>query len=374
MGQKGISRRSFLKWSAGALAGIALLGVERPTHAFAAAKESGPAISVSKIPTKPEQIAKESPLVQANMEKLQAFASSLKDGGLQEKVKGVLQNPAPTFLSQYKAGDVDKVYAELQAKGLVDPAKVTAQTLLPPIKKATQTPQPFLTAPGSGNSSHHPYPGGLVTHTTANVTILLGIYHAYEDVFADSCDYDTAVAGEILHDLAKPYVFQWQKDGSSLKEYTIAGTGAHHIFSIAESLYRGMPAEVVVAQACAHNHPGSEKDAADVEHWLQAASILAGKDAVESGLLKADGHLKEPIGSEGFLVHLGDHDWVLSGFAAKNCVAYLKDYAKKTFGTLDDLRFHAFRNYVGSRVSYMRLYQAIEQGEADALIASVVKA
>lgn len=68
---------------------------------FCRAKESGPAISVSKIPTKPEQIAKESPLVQANMEKLQAFASSLKDGGLQEKVKGVLQNPAPTFLSQY---------------------------------------------------------------------------------------------------------------------------------------------------------------------------------------------------------------------------------------------------------------------------------
>lgn len=115
-----------------------------------------------------------------------------------------------------------------------------------------------------------------------------------------------------------------------------------------------MPASVVVAQACAHNHPGSEKDAADVERWLQAACILAGKDAVALGLLTAEGKLVAPIGAEGFLVHLGDHDWVLSGFAAA--------------------RFNALRNYVGSRVSYMRLYQAIAQGGADALMASVVKA
>ena len=135
-----------------------------------------------------------------------------------------------------------------------------------------------------------------------------------------------------------------------------------------------MPASVVVAQACAHNHPGSEKDAADVERWLQAACILAGKDAVALGLLTAEGKLVAPIGAEGFLVHLGDHDWVLSGFAAARCVAYLRDYAKRSFGTLPEARFNALRNYVGSRVSYMRLYQAIAQGGADALMASVVKA
>ena len=64
-----------------------------------------------------------------------------------------------------------------------------------------------------------------------------------------------------------------------------------------ESIYRGMPASVVVAQACAHNHPGSEKDAADVERWLQAACILAGKDAVALGLLTAEGKLVAPRAS-----------------------------------------------------------------------------
>ena len=83
---------------------------------------------------------------------------------------------------------------------------------------------------------------------------------------------------------------------------------------------------------------------------------------------------RQARGAEGFLVHLGDHDWVLSGFAAARCVAYLRDYAKRSFGTLPEARFNALRNYVGSRVSYMRLYQAIAQGRADALVASVVKA
>ena len=40
MGEKGISRRSFLKWSAGALASVALLEFERPARAFAAPASS----------------------------------------------------------------------------------------------------------------------------------------------------------------------------------------------------------------------------------------------------------------------------------------------------------------------------------------------
>ena len=103
-----------------------------------------------------------------------------------------------------------------------------------------------------------------------------------------------------------------------------------------------------------------------IRNGSQAASILAGKDAVALGLLTAEGKLVAPIGAEGFLVHLGDHDWVLSGFAAARCVAYLNDYAKRTYGNLPEARFNALRNYVGSRVSYMRLYQAIAPGRAAA--------
>ncbi len=377
MGISSMDRRSFLKLSAGALAGMAFWQMGRPL-AHAEAPDVVRA-SVAELPLKAEDAARKSNLVARNWEKLQEYADTIADGTLKSKVKGVLKNPAPTFLSAYGAGDASRVYGELQAKGLVDPAKTDAAHLLPPIADAKTSPQPFLTAPGSGYASHHPYPGGLVTHTTANVAILLGIYHAYEDVFGYDCVYDVAVAGEILHDLAKPYVFQWKEDGSSLKEYTIAGTGAHHIFSIAESMYRNLPKEVVVAQACAHNHPGSDSDAKQVEAWLMAASILAGKDPVASGYLTSAGKLTEPVGEEGFLVHLGDHDWVLSGFAAKKSVAYLGDYAVRVLGVAsgDAKRINAVRNYAGSQLSYMRLYQVLAQGgtkQADALMETVFRA
>ena len=376
MGTSSMNRRSFLKLSAGALAGVALWQMGQPL-AHAEVPETT-LTSVVDLPLQAEAAAQRSNLIARNWEKLQDDAEMLSNSVLKKQVKGVLANPAPTFLTSYGVGDAARVYAELQAKGIVDPAKTDEAHLLPPIENPAKSPQPFLTAPGSGYASHHPYPGGLVTHTAANVEILLGIYHAYEKVFGYDCDYDVAVAGEILHDLAKPYVFQWNEDGSSLKEYTIAGTGAHHIFSIAESIYRGMPKEVVVAQACAHNHPGSDSDAKQVEDWLMAASILAGKDPVAYGLLTSAGKLTEPVGEEGFLVHLGDHDWVLSGFAATKCVAYLNDYAVKKLGVSSDdvKRIHAVRNYAGSQLSYMRLYQVLAQKgsqQADALMETILR-
>lgn len=376
MKQVELSRRNFLKWSAGAVAGIALLELDHPVYRAEAAPAN--CISFAQMPTDCEQMASESKLIQQNWEKLQGYVGSIHNQSLQQQVRAVLSNPAPTFMEQYGSGDAAGVYNELESCNLVDPQKVTAGQLFPPIADARKTPQPFLTAPGSGYGSHHPYPGGLVTHTAANVSIAVKLYETYQDVFFYACDYDMAIAGEILHDLAKPYVFQWQPDGSSLKEYTIAGTGSHHIFSIAESIYRGIPNDVVVAQACAHNHPGSEKDAEQVAAWLQAACVIAGKDPVRQGLLSSDLHMRFPIRPEGFIVHLADHDWVLSGFAATQCVKYLKDYSTRVFGinSADTAKFNVFRNYVGCQLSFMRLYQAMVAGAdnrmADKLIEKLV--
>lgn len=69
------------------------------------------------------------------------------------------------------------------------------------------------------------------------------VIHTYEDVFCYDVHTDIALAGRLLHDIMKPFVFQWQPDGSSLKEYTIAGQGAHHVISIAESMYHSQGAK-----------------------------------------------------------------------------------------------------------------------------------
>lgn len=181
--------------------------------------------------------------------------------------------------------------------------------------------------------SHHPYPGGLATHVSSNLHITAGICRTYKNVFGCHVDYDTAMAGQALHDIEKPFVFQWQKDGSSRKEYTLAGQGAHHVLSIAESMYRGIPSEVVVAQACAHGAPSNPKDEGDVVGWIKAAALIAGKDPIRSGYLRKDGEgLPAPHKQEGYIVHLGDHDWVLTSPASQKSIAILKKAAASLYG------------------------------------------
>ncbi|MGN0908569.1 MAG: hypothetical protein ACI4NA_03035, partial [Succinivibrio sp.] len=229
-------------------------------------------------------------------------------------------------------------------------------------------PQPFWSAPGSGFASHHPYPGGLATHCAANVEITLGLLKTYHDVMGYDPDYDTALAGQLLHDLAKPWVFQWNADGSSFKEYTIAGTGAHHVFSVAEAIARGLPAREIVAQACAHDHPGTPDDEKQVVGWIKAASVFADVDPAAIGLLDKDGErLPHPLAQEGFIVHLGDHDWVLSSPAAASCVDAIREVAQKDLGfdqkKLEGPEFNALRNYVGSQYSFMRLNHDLQDGD-----------
>ena len=184
---------------------------------------------------------------------------------------------------------------------------------------------------GSGYASHHAYPGGLATHTAANLCISEGIYNTYKDIFNSDISRDIIISAQALHDLAKPLVFQWQKDQASLPEYTIAATGAHHILSIAEVIYRGFPVEEIVAQACAHTIP-TGKDEQVVAGYLKAAAIIAGKDAVKLGLVNSDNTIPTPHKQEGYIVSLGDHDFVLSSPACQKSVAILKQIAAKDYG------------------------------------------
>ena len=156
--------------------------------------------------------------------------------------------------------------------------------------------------------------------------------------------------------MAKPLVFQWQKDQASLPEYTIAATGAHHILSIAEVIYRGFPVEEIVAQACAHTIP-TGKDEQVVAGYLKAAAIIAGKDAVKLGLVNRDNTIPTPHKQEGYIVSLGDHDFVLSSPACQKSVVILKQIAAKDYGMtkaeLEGEHFNRFRNYIGAQYSMM---------------------
>lgn len=346
-----ISRRKFLQLTAGAAIGAAMLNVPGMTFAAGAKVK---AANYNKLPDA-VPLAKEAELVQLSYKKIQDAVSSIKDSTLRSMTAEIINNPNPAFMENYQLpGSKRALYNKLAAAGLLDTSKISAEQLLPPY--SGKLPQPFYSAPGSGYSSHHAYPGGLATHTAANLCISEGIYNTYKDIFNSDISRDIIISAQALHDLAKPLVFQWQKDQASLPEYTIAATGAHHILSIAEVIYRGFPVEEIVAQACAHTIP-TGKDEQVVAGYLKAAAIIAGKDAVKLGLVNSDNTIPTPHKQEGYIVSLGDHDFVLSSPACQKSVAILKQIAAKDYGMtkaeLEGEHFNRFRNYIGAQYSMM---------------------
>lgn len=345
------SRRKFLQMTAGAAIGAVMLNM--PGMSFAA----GAKVKAASYHNLPDAVtlAANSELVQLSYQKIKDAVKTIQDPSLARMTMDIVNNPVPTFMNNYQLpGSKRTVYNKLVAAGLLDSSKTSLENFMPPYNGSL--PQPFYSAPGSGYASHHAYPGGLATHTAANLQISEGIYNTYTGLFNSDISHDIVIAAQALHDLAKPLVFQWNKDQSSLTEYQIAGTGAHHIFSIAEVIYRGFPVEEIVAQSCAHTIP-SGKDEQVVVGYLKAAAIIAGKDAEKLGLVTSKGTIPTPHKQEGYITSLGDHDFVLSGPACQKSVAILKQIAAKDYGMtkaeLEGEHFNRFRNYIGAQYSMM---------------------
>lgn len=378
-----ISRRNFFKLGASAALGAALFNLETlPNTALAKGNTTKTLkftpISIKNLPNA-ETAAKKSELINTSLNYIKTCISKITDNNLRAKTASFIEDTRPTFMQMYpSSNDVTNIYNKLADENLLNTSIISPEQLFPSYNG--QKPQDFISGPGSGYSSHHPYPGGLCTHTAANLSISEGIVNTYKQVFGYEVDNNIVLSAQSLHDLAKPWVFQWNTDGTSFTEYTIAGTGAHHILSLVEAIHRNMPAEEIVAQACAHNHPGSPKDEEQVVSWIKAASIIAQVNPIKYGLLDTSGtKIPYPQHQEGYIVHLGDHDWVLSGFAATKVVEALKEIAQKDYNfSSNDLNgklFNDFRNYIGAQVSYMYLHNLLAQngfGELRSLINQII--
>lgn len=344
-----ISRRDFLSSSALLAIGGGLCASTFNIEALAAAPKTQRTVA-DILHMSDVQIAKESVVVQSAHRVIVEAAKQIRDNSLRSTVLAILDNPAPTIA---KNNEKD-ILSRLQKENLIDTAR---KEVFPPVKNPEQSPQPFWSAPGSGYASHHAYPGGLVTHTALNVVSAQALVKNYMDVNGLTLDYDAAVGGEILHDLHKPWVFAWQDDHSCRKEQLLAATGEHHVLSIAESIARKVPVQVVVAQACAHEHPATPAGEKLVVGWIKAASIIAGIDPIKAGLLDKSGNtLPLPRRIEGWVVHLADHDFVISTSACRWTAAALEKLAKENYGLSDVQQLNSFRNYVMANLTAMRLY------------------
>lgn len=360
-----LSRRNFLHGSA--LVGVSVAAAAMTPMAAAAAAPKK-CRSVSEVFSMSEvDMAKNSEVVQSAYDTIVKSVKKIRNPSLRSTILNIVQNPAPTIAR----GDEAAIMASLKKAGLLN---VNAKNVFPRIGDKTRSPQPFWSAPGSGYGSHHAYPGGLATHTALNVVSAEALYENYRHINNLELDWDDAVGGEILHDLHKPWVFQWEKDHSCRVEQQLAGTGEHHVLSIAESIKRGLPSSFVVAQACAHDHPSSKQGEALVVGWLKAASIIAGVDPVLHGLIAEDGKtLPLPRRMEGYVVHLADHDWVISSSACQWSVQALKELAQEQYGITEAAKFNAFRNYVLANLTAMRLYGILSAQGRKAFAADVAR-
>jgi hypothetical protein len=187
-------------------------------------------------------------------------------------------------------------------------------------------PMGILAAPGASWNGHHVYPGGLITHIASTMRINTEILKTYDVVYnlnANSDQKNLLILAAIWHDCAKAWVLNWHEDGKvTEKEGTIAGTGAHHVWSIAEALSRNYHPDFIVTLAGAHDAftEGEESYQKGIE-YLTAAAIVAGVQWSKAGLvLEKNGKFDLLNKPQLFplINHLGDGDWIITEQAIKN--------------------------------------------------------
>lgn len=278
-------------------------------------------------------IAQNSPLVQSAQKFLVQQTRLLQTASLRTATLDAINNPKTCITHRSGVTDSLKqaILQQLEQAGLVDTADDSTfpggliNGVFPPVLEdgsaCPQLPQPFFSAPGSSNNSHHAYPGGLPVHEAFNNLSGLSFATNYRQIYGQSrrdglpiinpsytnrnsdiyISDDLMSAAPIWHDWAKPIVFQWNADGTEFKELNFGGngktdnygasgdsrTGGHHIIGLAETMKRGLSPELVITQASAHSAPtlGNEYK---VVNWLRAAAIIAQIDPVAQGYLFVD--------------------------------------------------------------------------------------
>jgi hypothetical protein len=323
------------------------------------------------------RIAQSSPLVHATYARVEELARSIGDERLRASVLAFLRDPNPTYARRSPgAAARTAVRDELARAGFVKPdAPVTG--IFPPGTEPDVAigVQPFWSTPGSGENSHHGYPGGLGVHEYFNASMASAFADTYDRHYFDgkrTVERDTVVAAALYHDIMKAVVFQWHEDGTIFEELEIAGTGGHHILSGAEALAHGRSPRFVITLLSAHAAP-SLGDESHVVDWCRAAAIVARVDPIQYGLLQRDGTgyklaIVPPL--ESFINFLSDHDWVVSVQAMHVVANQLKTrYASRPAETT----YPWYRAAILSKLTAISLYDTLARNGETAFTTTVAK-
>jgi hypothetical protein len=367
-----------------------------------------------------EKIAAVSQLVQSAKQTLINNARQTQSASIRNSTLDGIANLATCITHRVGVDDAkkDAILNSLISAGLINPADGAAITggikagVFPPVRDegtaCPHLPLSFDAAPGSAFHGHHSYPGGLPIHEANNQQSDINFADLYRGSYGSNgahdlpvikgekkqssvfIDQDIILAAPMWHDWAKTMVFQWNADGSEFTELNFGGTGTndawgtpgdsrtggHHMLSVAESMKRGLPPELVITQASAHSAPTSGNEY-KVVNWIRAAAIIAQIDPVAKGYLRLDNQnrLRLPAlrqlsngvdlndhGQTNLLVeyalhNLSDADFNLSGPAVSEVEVVLEAIASGFGYTPADTTSYntKFRNVVFANLSAERL-------------------
>lgn len=319
-------------------------------------------------------LARGSTLAVATYARVEALANSLEDRALRASIVDLVQSPHPLYADRHPTpADRTAVRDALARDGFVA-ADAPVRGIFPPGTEpaATTAVQPFWAAPGSGDGSHHAYPGGLAMHESFNAHVAQQLASTYDLHYfggRPTVSRDTVIAAALYHDIMKTVVFGWNDDGTLYDELTIAGTGGHHILSGAEAIARGHDPRFVTTLLSAHAAP-SLGDETKVVAWCRAAAIVARIDPLAYGLVRRDGTGyalgTDPVPLEAFINHISDHDYVASVHAMHVVSARLR----QRWSRVPELArlaptFAWYRAMILARTSALALYDTLARRGAE---------
>jgi hypothetical protein len=334
----------------------------------------------------PEDMARASLMVMGTYNELLRTAASLEDEGYRRLMTECITGPKVTFLEMYPSGaDRQKLFDEMVKLGFFNAAD-SPDHVWP---AGHMSPQTYLTAPSSHNDFYNAHPGGLALTVAYNIRMADAYTQNYRQVYGVPVNRDVSVAGLLVHEYPKVWLYQWQKDGSWLEEPRTVYDDtwhAHCIYVTAELMHRRFDSRIVMAMAAAHqlsaldasmdgrrvvtNWVGPDR----VAHFIKAAAIMAQVDPVDYGLLERKGKevVLAPQPAEQWVTHLADMNWPYAmGAAHLHTEPLLKQFAADRLGVkggdLEGRPFNQLKNYVWSQMGQITLYEVmVREGHAAA--------
>jgi hypothetical protein len=320
-------------------------------------------------------LAQASAIATATYARVVGLATTIGDAELRADVLDLVQVPRALYAGRHPSPAMRTAVRDALAREGFVAADAPVRGIFPAgtEPESSLAIQPFWSAPGSGEGSHHAYPGGLAMHESFNAAVALSLARTYDVHYfggRPTVSRDTAIAAALYHDAMKSAVFGWNDDGTLADELTIAGTGGHHVLSGAEAIARGRDPRFVTTLLSAHAAP-SLGDESKVVAWARAAAIVAGVDPVAFGLVKRDGTgfalAADPAPLEAFVNYLSDHDYVVSVHAMHVVSARLQQSWSRRPALLSLApTFAWYRSMILTRTTALALYDVLARNGAGA--------